>query len=72
MLCVERPIGKDVVCAGEVRTVIGLGIGITGRLQGIFGDAKFSSGWILRTPGLDLKLGLRVGSAADLTGREGW
>jgi hypothetical protein len=40
-------------------------------LQGDFGGAS-----LVRVdptdPGLGLKLGLRVGSAAGLTGREGW
>ena len=44
MLCTERPGGEDVVCAGGVWAIIGLGIGIVIGLQGVFGGAKFCSG----------------------------
>ena len=71
MLCAERLWGEDVVRAGEAWAVIGLGIGIMIGLQGVFGGANFGSGGSCE-PGLGLKLGLRVGSAAGLTGREGW
>ena len=71
MLCAGRVGSEDVVRTGEVRAVIGLGIGITIGLRGVVGGAKFGSGWILRTLELGLKLGFRVGSAAGLAGREG-
>ena len=70
MLCAEGSGGEDVVRAGEAWAVIGLGIGIVVGLQGVFGGAKFCSGGSCE-PGLGLKLGLRVGSATGLTGREG-